>query len=57
MKIRTNRFFISLLAMVMMFLLPEAASGMPPVQAKEKTITVNLDIGEELLYGSYHILS
>ena len=57
MKIRTNRFFISLLAMVMMFLLPEAASGMPAVQAKEKTITVNLDIGEELLYGSYHTRS
>ena len=48
MKIRTNRFFISLLAMVMMVLLPEAASGMPPVQAKEETIMLSLRRAEGL---------
>lgn len=30
---------------------------MPSVQAEEKTVTVNLDIGEEILYGSYHTRS
>lgn len=43
--------------MIMMLLLPAAASGMPSVQATEEKITVNLDIGEELLYGSYHTRS
>lgn len=57
MNIRIKRGFAFLLTGVMMLLLPAAASGMPSVQAEEKTVTVNLDIGEEILYGSYHTRS
>lgn len=54
MKDRLMRLFAAALAVFLLSGLTAGTSGFPRVMAGEKTLTVNLDIGEEVYYGSYH---